>query len=271
MDTQFQPSLDPAEVYERYLSRNIADPWTRVLLDLVSPKSGDHVLDLACGTGSVARQVAPLVGEDGRVVAVDINPGMLKVGSKQQMPDGATIIWDSGDATQLGLSNNAFDIVFCQQGFQFFPDQPSAVLEMRRVLRPGGKAVVSVWQSLKQQPLYHVLFSSISKHLEVPAADLDIAFSLGTEETLHKLFSTQFKDVQVAAITLPVRIPEPAKFVQFSILGAATSIPSFANMDAASRLALIEKVTSDTLTAVQGFVEGGVLVFDMSTHIVVLS
>ena len=72
--------------------------------------------------------------------------------------------------------------------------------------------------------------------------------------------------MQVAAITLPVRIPEPEKFVQISILGAATSIPSFANMDATSRLALIEKVTSDTLAAVQGFAEGGVLVFDMSTH-----
>jgi ubiquinone/menaquinone biosynthesis C-methylase UbiE len=54
MDTQFQPSLEPAEVYERYLSRNIADPWTRVLLELVSPQFGDHVLDLACGTGGVA-------------------------------------------------------------------------------------------------------------------------------------------------------------------------------------------------------------------------
>lgn len=271
MDTQFQPSLEPAEVYERYLSRNIADPWTRVLLELVSPQFGDHVLDLACGTGSVARQVAPLVGKDGCVIAVDINPDMLKVGSKQLLPDGAAITWHPGDATQLDFSDNAFDIIFCQQGFQFFPDQPAAVLETRRVLRPGGKAVVSVWQSLSQQPLYQILFSTISKHLDVPVADLDIAFSLGNEETLHQLFSTQFKDVQVAAITLPVRIPEPEKFVQISILGAATSIPSFANMDATSRLALIEKVTSDTLAAVQGFAEGGVLVFDMSTHIVVLS
>src|SRR5690606_648746 len=80
-------------------------------------------------------------------IAVDINPDMLKVGSKQLLPDGAAITWHPGDATQLDFSDNAFDIIFCQQGFQFFPDQPAAVLEMRRVLRPGGKAVVSVWQS----------------------------------------------------------------------------------------------------------------------------
>ncbi len=74
-----------------------------------------------------------------------------------------------------------------------------------------------------------------------------------------------------AAITFPVRIPEPEKFVQISISGAATSIPSFANMDATSRRALIEEVASDTFTAVQGFVEGGALVFDMSTNVVVMS
>lgn len=119
------------------------------------------------------------------------------------------------------------------------------------MLRPGGKAAVSVWQSLSQQPLYQVLFASISKHLDVPAADLDIAFSLGNEETLRQLFSAQFKDVQIAAMTLPIRIPEPEKFVQISISGAATSIPSFANMDATSRRTLIEKVASDTFTAVQ--------------------
>lgn len=235
------------------------------------PKLGEHVLDLACGTGSVARQVALLVGEDGRVVAVDVIPGMLKVGSNPQAPGGARIIWHLAGAKQLDLPNSAFDIVFCQQGFQFFSDQPAAVSELRRVLRPGGKAVVSVWQSLNQQSLYQILFSSISKHLDVPAADLDIAFSLGNEETLYQLFSAQCKDLQVAAITFPVRIPEPEKFVQISISGAATSIPSFANMDATSRRALIEEVASDTFTAVQGFVEGGALVFDMSTNVVVMS
>lgn len=70
----------PAEVYERYLGRAIADPFTHVLLDCPGPKPGESVRDLAAGTGSVARHVAPLVGEEGRAVAVDINPAMLAVG-----------------------------------------------------------------------------------------------------------------------------------------------------------------------------------------------
>ena len=78
----------PAEVYEHYLARAIADPWTRVLLELASPQSGEQVLDLACGTGSVARQAAPMVGVTGHVVAVDINPDMLETGRAQPAPAG---------------------------------------------------------------------------------------------------------------------------------------------------------------------------------------
>lgn len=70
----------PAQVYEEYLGPTIADPFTRVLLEHIAPHRGQRVLDGASGTGSVARQVAPLVGVNGRVVALDINPDMLAVG-----------------------------------------------------------------------------------------------------------------------------------------------------------------------------------------------
>src|SRR3546814_14120237 len=68
---------NPAEVYERYLGRAIADPFTRVLLDCAGPPPGERVLDLAAGTGSVARYVAPIVGAEGRVVAVHVHAAML--------------------------------------------------------------------------------------------------------------------------------------------------------------------------------------------------
>ncbi|MGE4340599.1 MAG: class I SAM-dependent methyltransferase [Pigmentiphaga sp.] len=108
MNTE-QP-LHAAEVYERYLSRPIADRWTRVLLELAAPEQGDRVLDLACGTGSVARQVVPMVGVTGQVVAVDINTDMLKVGRTQPQPSGSTIKWVQGDATRLSLPDEDFDL-----------------------------------------------------------------------------------------------------------------------------------------------------------------
>jgi len=109
-----QSNLSPAEVYERYLSCAIADPWTRVLLELASPKPGERVLDIACGTGSVARQVAPMVGISGQVLALDINSEMLEVGRAQPPPAGASILWQEGDATRLELPGDAFDLVLCQ-------------------------------------------------------------------------------------------------------------------------------------------------------------
>ncbi len=107
--------LNPAEVYEKYFGPTIADPWTRVLLEYASLKSGERVLDLACGTGSVARQVAPIVGEKA-VVAYDISSSRLDVGRAVPALEGATIEWQEGDATGLTLPDGALDLVLCQQG-----------------------------------------------------------------------------------------------------------------------------------------------------------
>ena len=89
-------------------------------------------MDVACGTGSVARHVAPLVGAEGKVVALDISPEMLAVARGLPAPAGATIEWREGNAIALTVPDDAFDLVLCQQGLQFFSDRAAAVREMRR-------------------------------------------------------------------------------------------------------------------------------------------
>ena len=118
---------NPAEVYERYLGRFMADPFTRVLLQLVAPRWGERVLDLASGTGSVARHVAPLVGAEGRVIALDLGRPMLAVGAAMPVSGGAGIEWQEGDALSLAFPDQAFDLVLCQQGLQFFSDRNRAL------------------------------------------------------------------------------------------------------------------------------------------------
>lgn len=265
-----QSTLSPAEVYERYLSRAIADPWTRVVLELASPKPGERVLDLACGTGSVARQVAPMVGISGQVLALDINSEMLEVGRAQPSPAGASILWQVGDATRLELPGDAFDLVLCQQGLQFFPDRAASVREMRRVLRGGGRAGISVWQSLNRHPVYEALFTATARHLDTPITDVDVAFSLSNPEELYMLLSEAgFQDIEITPETLLIRMPEPERFVQFSILGAATSVPAFASMDASERLALVEEVRAKTHAIIQGFRDGDSLAFSMESNIAI--
>jgi ubiquinone/menaquinone biosynthesis C-methylase UbiE len=175
----------PAEVYEQYLGRAIADPFTRVLLDHAAPKQGERVLDLASGTGSVARQVAPMVGRQGRVVAVDINPAMLAVGRAMSPPAGAAIEWLEGNAIDLDLPDAAFDLVLCQQGLQFFPDRVGAAREMRRVLMPQGRVAISVWQTLARHPVYEALFKATASHLGARMSAMDVSFSFGDPEQLR--------------------------------------------------------------------------------------
>jgi ubiquinone/menaquinone biosynthesis C-methylase UbiE len=263
-------NANPAEVYEQYLGPAIADPWTRVLLDYAHPQPGEDVLDVACGTGSVARHIAPLVGVNGKIVALDINPEMLAVGRAIHAPEGASIEWLDGDAMDLPLPDRAFEIVLCQQGLQFFSDRAAALREMRRVLVDGGRVVLSVWQSLELHPVYQTLFEATIRHLGVPLSDVAVPFSLsGAEELRTLLNDAGFQRTDIVPRQLDIRLPSPARFVQLTILGAATSVPAFSQLDAATRLALVEAVASETDTVIKRYSNGDELMLPMFTHIAV--
>lgn len=263
-----QPSPNPAETYEQYFGPTIADPWTRVLLEYAVPQPGERVLDVACGTGSVARHVAPSVGTAGRVVALDSNPAMLAVARALPAPPGAPIAWLEGDATRLGLPHDAFDLVLCQQGVQFFADRAASVREMWRVLTDGGRVVLSVWQSLQHHPVYEALLTATARHLGTPLATVAVAFALWDAEALRALLhAAGFQRIQVIPRSLIIHLEAPERFVQLTVLGAATSIPVFAQLDAATRTALVEAVTGETQAVRQLYREGNKLTFAMSTHI----
>jgi ubiquinone/menaquinone biosynthesis C-methylase UbiE len=140
-------TAEAAELYERYVARYILGPWTPLLVDAARLASGEHVLDVACGTGVVARIAAQRVGPAGHVVGVDLNPGMIGVARSLPAPVGAPIEWLERSALDLRLEDAGFDVVLCQQGLQFFPDKAVALQEMRRVLDHGGRLALSVWNS----------------------------------------------------------------------------------------------------------------------------
>jgi len=261
----------PAQVYDEYLGPTIADPWTQVVLEHAALRSGERVLDVASGTGSVARQAAARVGRSGKVVAVDINEDMLAVGSKLALPaQAARIDWRQGDAARLDMADRSFDVVLCQQGLQFFRDRSAAAREMRRVLVERGRAVISVWQSLEQHPLYAALFEATARHLGASVSDLDPSFSLPDSETLRELLvSAGFSEVETVPHTLTVRLPELERFVQLTTTGAATSIPAFARLDEAARRRLVEAIGDDLRAVTRGFSEDGFLVFPMHSNIAV--
>jgi len=261
---------NPAQTYERYFGPTIADPWTRVLLEYTDVQPRQHVLDLACGTGSVARHIAPLVGTEGKVVALDINPEMLAVGQTLPAPSGATIEWWEGSAVAIDLPSAIFDLVVCQQGLQFFTDRAASLRETRRVLADGGRVVLSVWQGLQLHPLYEALFEATTRRLDANLTNVATPFSLGDAEELRALLNEAgFHTVKVTPRSIDVHLPAPAEFVQRTVLGAATSVPTFAQLDTAGRSALVESVSQEIGTVVQRYQDGNRLTFPMFSHIAV--
>ena len=220
-------SPNPAETYEQYFGPTIADPWTRVLLAVRGAAAwrtcaGCGVWHGQCGT---ARRTHGWSA--GKVVALDISPAMLAVARALPAPAGATIAWREGNAISLDLPDDTFDLVLCQQGLQFFPDRAAALREMRRVLTDGGRVVLSVWQALQHHPVYAALFEATARSLGVPISTVDVSFSLWDAEELRTLLSDAgFQRIAMTPRSLTIHLPAPERFVQLTVLGAATSIPS---------------------------------------------
>jgi ubiquinone/menaquinone biosynthesis C-methylase UbiE len=255
-------------MFDEYFGPAIFAPWARVLLEYAAPKPVERVLDLACGTGTVARHVAPLVGANGRVVAVDVNPGMLAVARSHRAPAGAPIEWRAGDATSLDLPDGAFDLVLCQQGLQFFPERAAAVREMRRVMTDEGRVALNVWQALDRHPVYEALCRAEARHLDVPLSEVATPWSLPVAGELRTLLSEAgFQRIEVIAKSLEARFTSPERFVYLTLFAAAAFLPEFDWEDQATRTTLIEAVTREIEPVVQRYRSGDELIIPTSWHI----
>jgi SAM-dependent methyltransferase len=116
------------------------------LLALAAPAPGEAVLDVACGTGLMAVAVARAVGQAGRVLGVDLADAMVQASRQRAQDPGAVqAAFERMDAEQLRLPDAGFDLALCALGLMYVPDPDAALRELRRILRPGGRAVLAVW------------------------------------------------------------------------------------------------------------------------------
>ncbi len=147
VDTGWSLEVQAAEDYERFLVPALFEAWVPSMLAVADVGEGDHLLDVACGTGVVARSAVPQVGVDGQVVGLDATDAMLTVAQRIE----PRVEWRVGDAGDLPFADGSFDAVICQSGLMFFPDQNAAIREMWRMLKPGGRLAVQVWASCDAQ------------------------------------------------------------------------------------------------------------------------
>ena len=176
--------IDGAEAYEALHVPALFREWTPRVLEAAQVGSGHRVLDVACGTGVLARAAAERVGGRGAVVGVDPDPGMLTVA--RRLADG--VRWKEGVAEDLPVEDATFDRVVSQFGLMFFTDRRAAVREMLRVLAPEGRLAIAVWDSLENTPAYARAVRLLERMAGPAAADaLRAPFVMGDRSELEGL------------------------------------------------------------------------------------
>jgi SAM-dependent methyltransferase len=262
---QGQPCADGVEMYERYLVPAIFAPWADVLVQQAALTRGERVLDVACGTGVVARLAAQQVGPTGQVIGLDNDAGMLAVARRLTPISGASLLWHEGRASALPFEKAAFDVVLCQQGLQFFPDRLTSLREMHRVLVPGGRLVLSVWGHLEHCPGYAVLVEALEHCIGSAAASIMRApFALGEASEVRALITgSQFRDIHLRTAVGTARFASPEQFVRLEMIPAHLASP-VAQADESSYSALIREVSR----ALQPYMSRDGLAFPMEAHLV---
>ncbi|MCX5558829.1 class I SAM-dependent methyltransferase [Streptomyces sp. NBC_00038] len=215
-ETGFQLSGSAPERYEQYAAPIMA-PFVAAILDAADLSPGATVLDLACGTGFVARAAAARVGPAGRVSGADINEGMLRVAKAHAPRMYPDIEFTEASADGLPYQDATFDAVVCQQGVQFFPDLPAALAEVARVTRPGGRFVATAWADRNLIPYFVGQYEAVKKYVapeRVPevAASYEAAFSGTPDRLTTTLREAGFHDVTVHEVTFGVSVPPLADY-----------------------------------------------------------
>ena len=202
-----------AETYHRHFVPAIAIPVSAGLLTVADLHPDERVLDVACGTGVIARRAAELVGPTGSVTGIDISPDMIDVAKATPGQTGAHIEWHVADAGSLPLADAAYDVVLCQLGLMFMEDRLAALAEMRRVLAPGGRLVLNTPGHI--QPAFEVIEEAIVDHISAELGGFVRAvFSLHDPDVLASLLrDAGFEDVSAHVYPATLRLPAPAEFL----------------------------------------------------------
>lgn len=164
-------------------------------------------LTLPRGPGTLAGMAAKRVASAGKVIATDISAPMLQVArSKPSLAASAPIEYLECAAAPLLVPDEVADVVVCQQGLQFFPDQPEALREMWRVLKPRGRLGITVWSNLQSCTIWSAYHSAlVATELDELAQLLLAPFSWGSLESLREaVASARFRQVVASTPSLPI-------------------------------------------------------------------
>lgn len=212
-----QVSTSAAEIYEEFFVPALFQEWALRVSDEAEISVGQKVLDVACGTGVLTREVFKRVDSDGSVVGLDINEGMLAVAKDRN----SNIEWKKAAAESIPFEDETFDAVVSQFGLMFFADKNAAIKEMFRVLKSDGKLVIAVWDSLENAAGYKKVVEILDRLFGKETADaLRSPYCLGNTEVLKTLFQqAEIPVVEIKKISGKVHFPSIESWIFMDIKG----------------------------------------------------
>jgi len=260
-ESSLQSQIEGAKAYEALFVPALFGQWVVAVADAARIRAGQRVLDVACGTGILAREIVSRVGENGYVAGLDPNPGMLAV-AKEHAP---TVVWKQGVAESIPYPDYFFNAVLSQFGLMFFSDRRQSIREFLRVLNPTGRLSVAVLDSIDNIPGYSTELALIEKVAGQSAGDAVRApFALGDRQMLSDLFEDAgATSIEIVTHRGSARFPSIRTMVEaelrgwLPIMGVHLSEEQIAQIlqEADRKLALY--VTST-----------GAVVFDVAAHVV---
>jgi ubiquinone/menaquinone biosynthesis C-methylase UbiE len=236
-------ALSAPEAYEHRLVPSLFGGWAASLVRLVDLRPGERVLDVACGTGIVARLAAPRVGATGSVTGLDIDPEMLRVARETASAVVPTIRWQEGDALGLPFPDGSFDVVLCQQGVQFFADGTVALGEMRRVLAPGGRVAVGAWRGVQNGGFLAALATTLERYVDREAIEeMSAPCPFADPGVLRRLITqARLRNPHLTVLTENLRADSTAEFVEQVVLASSLG-PWLSRLDPKARGRLVAEL-----------------------------
>lgn len=252
------------EMYERWLVGPLFRPWAELTLDELKLSPGQRLLDIACGTGIVARIAKERLGDTGHVVGVDVSSDMLGV-ARAVAPN---IDWREGHASSLPLNKGEqFDRVVCHQGLQFFPDKAQAVAQMRHALAEHGRVAIATWRSDDEIPFSHELRRVAERHL---GAINDQRYSFGDAALLEGLLrDAGFDYIDVKTLARMVRFDDGALFIRLNTMAFVGMSTTGKAMSDDDRKRVIENIIEESAPVLQQYSDGPGLAFELRTNLAI--
>jgi len=256
MKTEKDLDKTAAEAYEKFITPTFMLEMGKSALNAAAPRPGERVLDIACGTGLVARLAAPLVAPGGTICSLDFDPAMISVARGiVGEGKGANLSWHCASAQEMPFGDGEFDLVICLHGLQFLPDPAAGLAEMRRVMRPGARLVVTVWSAIERCVGHHIMLGGLGRR-GVDATPMLKAFWLGDSGKLKAMADAAgFLGVGVRAEGGRVRVPSGRHFVESLAAGAVATRHAMARLPENQRAEFLDEMDEQFRAHAEG---GGV-------------